>query len=136
MRRVASSPERKAVDTAQPIAAAAGPDVEVVDDLREANRGATPVMPATRYRELVTAYLSSRPVEGWEPAGDVRARVAAAIARLRREDEGRPLVVVSHGLALSLYLDLTPAEWSAIPLPAVAVDGPPFLSLDEFLARS
>ena len=134
---VASSPEPKALDTALPIAEAADAGLRVEHDLREAERPGTPVGTADEYRELVAAYLAApdEPVHGWEPAREVRERVRACIDGLRGEREG-PLVVVSHGLALSLYSGLGFEEWNAIPLPAVAVGGPPFLSVEEFLGGS
>jgi hypothetical protein len=43
--------------------------------------------------------------------------MTAAIGRLR--DADGDVAVVSHGRALAIHLGLTPAEWAAIPLPAV-----------------
>ena len=133
---VASSPEPKALDTALPIAETADVGLRVEHDLREAARPGTPVASADEYRTLVAAYLAApdQPVHGWEPAREVRDRVRASIDGLVAEREG-PLAIVSHGLALSLYCGLGFDEWLAIPLPAVAIDGPPFLSVDEFLTR-
>lgn len=132
---VASSPEPKALDTALPIAEAADVGLRVEHDLREADRPGTPVVSSDEYRGLVAAYLASpdQPVHEWESAREVRDRVRASIDGLAAEHDG-PLVVLSHGLALSLYSGLTFDEWKAMPLPAVAVGGPPFLTVDEFLA--
>jgi broad specificity phosphatase PhoE len=134
---VACSPEPKAVETALPIAEAADSGLRVEHDLREAERPGTPVVSAEEYERLVAAYLAApdQSVHGWEPAREVRERVRACVERLLAEVEG-PLAVVSHGLALSLYCGLVFDEWQAMSLPAVALGGPPFWSLDEFLAHS
>ena len=133
---VASSPESKALDTALPIAEAADIGLRVEHDLREAERPGTPVGTSDEYRARVASYLAApdEPVHGWEPARLVRERVRACIDGLVAEIEG-PIAVISHGLALSLYAGLTFDEWDAIPLPAVALGGPPFLSVEEFLAN-
>jgi broad specificity phosphatase PhoE len=131
---VASSPESKALDTALPIAKAAGVGLRVEHDLREAERPATPVVSADEYRGLVAGYLAApdQPVHGWEPAREVRDRVRACVDRLYGESDGR-LAVVSHGLALTLYCGLRFDEWNAIPLPAVAEGSAPFMTVEEFL---
>ena len=134
---VASSPEPKAVATAEPIAAAAGAPVEVVDDLREVARPGTPVMHPERYAQLAMDYLAGARVGEWEPAHEARERFERAVTRVVAASEG-DVAVVSHGLVLSLYLRLTPAEWRRIALPAVAaVDASslrvvaPFASVEE-----
>ena len=121
--RVATSPEPKALETARPLARAAGVPLVEEPDLREVARAGTPILAAADYRALVGRYLSGEQVAGWEPAERARSRIETCIARLVAEGRG-PLAIVSHGLVLSLYLALTPAEWEAIPLPAVAVADP------------
>lgn len=148
---VASSPEEKTKATAQPIAEAAGLDVRVEPDLREVNRGTTPLVSADEYHALVAAHFAApdQSVSGWEPAGEARARVVACIERLVSESDG-PACIVSHGLVLSHYLahlrglpSPSVEEWRAIPLPGVAVVDlesrgllAPFASLLEFMGRS
>jgi probable phosphoglycerate mutase len=108
--RVVSSPEPKALGTAEPIAHAQAVDVEVDPRLREVARETNEPDPAT-YRAAVRRYLSGEPVEGWEPRERAHARVRGAVASL--EDAA----VVSHGLLLSLLLGYTFEEWSRIALP-------------------
>lgn len=141
---VASSPEPKALATARPIADAAKRALRIEPALREVDRGATAVMDRAAYRALIAAHFADR-VDGWEHARDASARIAACIERLVAESDG-PLCVVSHGLVLSHYIaglrgsspDID--EWSAMPMPAIAVVDPrarqvlqPFMSLDGFL---
>lgn len=116
--RAVSSPEPKARATAE----ALGLPVELDDRLCEVRRAGERVRTLDEHRERVARYLAGEPPEGWEPLEDVQRRVVAAI----EEHEG-PLAVVSHGMALTLYLawlrgrppDLE--EWREMPLPAVCV---------------
>lgn len=117
VRVVASSPEPKAVATAEPIAARLGVTVTIDRDLRETERPDIPILGAPEHEALVARYLDGEPLDGWESQAEVRARMSAAIERLR--DVDGDVAVVSHGRALALHLALTPAEWAAIPLPAV-----------------
>jgi broad specificity phosphatase PhoE len=144
---IASSPEAKAVATAQPTAEAAGLDLRIERDLHEVDRGQTPLVSQSEYHALVAAHFASpaESVSGWETAHAARARVVACIESLTAGAEG-PVCVVSHGLVLSHYLaDLRGLsapnleEWREIPLPGIAVVDleskelvEPFVSLMEF----
>jgi broad specificity phosphatase PhoE len=145
---IASSPEAKAVATAQPTAEATGLDLRIEPDLHEVDRGATPLVSRPEYDALVEAHFaaSGESVSGWEPADVARERVVACIERLTVDATGT-VCVVSHGLVLSHYLAHLrglPApdvdEWRAIPLPGVAIVEAergevisPFVSLMEFI---
>jgi len=127
---VVTSPEPKARATAEPIAAAAGVDLQVERDLREAGRGAAPVDDHAAFVARVDAWLGGDPTPGWEERDVAAARIVGSIGRVLDRTSG-DLVVVSHGTVLSLYLawlrgqervDLR--EWEATPLPAVAVVDP------------
>ena len=107
---VAASPEPKARETAKPIATAAGLELRLDPDLREAGR---PWIDAN-YAALAKRYLSGEPLPGWEPATDVRERIERAVRTLQIEPGGN-VAIVSHGLALSLLLDLRPDQWEAMP---------------------
>ena len=127
---VVTSPERKARGTAEPIAAAAGVELRVEPDLREAERDAPAVDDRAAFVARVNVWLGGGDVPGWEERDVASARIVDCISRILDEVSG-DLVVVSHGTVLSLYLawvrrhervDLD--EWEAIPLPAVAVVDP------------
>lgn len=107
---VAASPEPKARATAEPIAEAAALDLRLEPDLREAGR---PWVDGD-YVAAARRYLSGEELPGWEPAADVRERMERAVRTLARE-AGDSLAVVSHGLALTLLLDLTADEWESMP---------------------
>jgi broad specificity phosphatase PhoE len=54
------------------------------------------------YRQRRRAYVSGSDHAGWEPRASVAARFDAAVARHARED--RPLVVGTHGMAMTCWL--------------------------------
>jgi broad specificity phosphatase PhoE len=127
---VVTSPEPKARATAEPIAAAAGVELRIERDLREAERGAAPVDDRAAFAARVDAWLGGDPTPGWEERDVASTRIVSTIGRLLDQRNG-DLVVVTHGTVLSLYLawlrgldrvDLR--EWAAIPLPAFAIVDP------------
>ena len=77
------------------------------------------------FRELRMAYIGGVDHDGWEPRAEVAARFDAGIAEWRRRAGDRPLVVASHGMAMTLWLDATVgladpvAFWSALRMPDV-----------------
>jgi broad specificity phosphatase PhoE len=139
---VVSSDERKAAATAEPIAASAGVPLLTEPALREVDRGATPVIGGDAYAALVRGYLGGGRLAGWEPRGEALARAWHAVLRATTNASGTT-AIVSHGLLLSVYLNLRGDQWERIELPAVAAadvaaDGTPtlerrFLGVDELL---
>ena len=57
------------------------------------------------YGAVAAEYLAGDTSRGWEPRNVVRAQFAAAVAEARETAGGRDILVVNHGLTLSLYLD-------------------------------
>jgi broad specificity phosphatase PhoE len=119
---VASSPERKAIETANAVVRglAEPHDVDVVDGLREVER---PWVDGP-LDDAVRAYLDGVVLAGWEPQQAAVARFDLAVRRL----DGAALVV-THGTVLALWLastvdDLASAElWTSMRMPdAYAVD--------------
>jgi broad specificity phosphatase PhoE len=110
--RVLSSPEPKAVATAEPLARRSGVAVEVDERLREVER-ATNRPDYDAHRAAVRAYLDGDSVDGWE-ARD------AALARFREALDGvDDAAVVTHATVLSLFLGYDFERWEAIRLPDV-----------------
>ena len=110
--RVLSSPEPKAVATAEPLARRSGVAVEVDDRLREVER-ARNLPDADAHRAAVRAYLDGEPVDGWEPRD-------AALARFREAVDGLDdAAVVTHATVLALFLGYSFEQWEAICLPDV-----------------
>lgn len=96
---VVSSPEPKALATAEALAGRIGLAVEADERLVEAHRPWV----GEGYRAAAHRYLGGAAPDGWEPRAEVAARIEAAIAD-RRADDGE-VVVVGHGLSLSLHLE-------------------------------
>ena len=112
--RVVSSPEPKAVGTAEPIAHASGVELELDERLREVARAIGLV---DDYEDRVRRYLGGEALAGWEPREEARARVVAAL-------DGLDGCAVSHGLAISLELGYSFERWRGLRLPdAVEVRG-------------
>ena len=110
--RVLSSPEPKAVATAEPIARLSHVAVETDARLREVERADNaPTYDA--HRDAVRRYLAGEPVDGWESRDDALARFRAAVEGV----DGA--VVVTHGTVLSLFLGYGFDEWNSIALPDV-----------------
>jgi broad specificity phosphatase PhoE len=115
---VRSSTERKAVDTARVVANITGREVQIDERFGEVRR---PFTWDDDYRTIAMSYLREGRDE-WEPRAAVVARFTAGVDDALRIEGGGPVVVVNHGLALSLYIesltDVDVAEfWSALTFP-------------------
>jgi len=100
---ICSSWEPKAIQTAQIVAECRNLPIEPVFDLRELRR---PGIPVSDYEAAVRQVLENpfRSINGWEPAGEAQTRVMTAIERLLMLHETETLAIVSHSIALTLYL--------------------------------
>jgi broad specificity phosphatase PhoE len=98
--RVVTSAERKARETAAPLARAAGVEAEVWPELHENDRSATGYLPPAEFERTADAFFA-RPdesVRGWEAAGAAQARVVRAVAAaLRGHPPSLPVAIVGHG---------------------------------------
>jgi broad specificity phosphatase PhoE len=110
--RVLSSPEPKAVATAEPLARLSGVQLELDDRLREVERAAN-LPTAGEHRAAVRTYLEGGDVAGWEPSAVARSRFAAALETV---DDA---AVVTHATVLSLFLGYGFDRWARIALPDV-----------------
>ncbi|MCH8993800.1 MAG: histidine phosphatase family protein [Chloroflexi bacterium] len=124
-----TSPEPKAVATAQRIAARHELPIRIEQDLREVeNRGWV----AEGYDDQVQHYLAGETIDGWERRDAALARVRACIDGIVERHPGLEVGVVSHGLVLTLYLtdllSLAAAAshklWAGMRFPDVAVVDP------------
>ncbi len=100
IRALVTSTEPKAVETAEAIAVRWPAAVVHDPRLREARR---PWI-GTGYRALAHRYLRGEEHEGWERHADVEDRMARAVGDASEAAAGGAVVVVTHGLALSLHL--------------------------------
>ena len=126
---ICASVEPKALQTAQIVAERRDLPVEPIFDLRELRR---PGGPVDDYESAVRQVLENptTSVNGWEPAGEAQTRIVTAIERLLMLHEGQTLAVVSHGLALTLYLayltDTPPTldSWRSLPFASATLVDP------------
>lgn len=126
--RLYTSPEPKAIATAQRIAMRSGLPLSIEPALREVARPWT----ESDYRALARGYLSGEPLEGWEPRGASTLRIRSGIEAIISDHGHADLGVVSHGLILTLFLatllgldGAASAElWEGIGLPDYAIVDP------------
>lgn len=112
---VAASPKRRAVETAEPLAATRGLEVETVDGFSEIDSGSNTYIPyeqMRRERHEIWHHLRSG---RWEEAGFTdperfREEVAAAFAAWEAEQADRSVAVVAHSgtinALVSHFLDI------------------------------
>ncbi|MFS8036026.1 histidine phosphatase family protein [Xanthobacter sp. AM11] len=108
-KRIISSTEEKALQTAAILARALGLAVEVREGMEENDRSATGYLPESAFQAMADAFFA-RPLEsvaGWERAVDAQARIVAAITAALlevREDRQVPVIFVGHGGVGTLLL--------------------------------
>jgi broad specificity phosphatase PhoE len=120
VRAVFSSPQPRALQTADPIASAHDLPVEIDPAFDEV--WLDPAWQGKTVEELrdepdLERFLSdpTRPSTRIEPLENVQSRAVAAVERLREEHRGGRVVVVSHGDPLRAIV----AHYTALPLAAI-----------------
>jgi len=117
---VLSSPQRRALETAAPIARAHGISVEVVQGLTEYDAQSDQYIPmeelrATNDPQLTAMYEGRWEEFGAESAAAFRARVASTVDEIVAAHPGRRVVAVCHGgvinVAFALALDIDRHLW-------------------------
>ncbi|MDI4658499.1 histidine phosphatase family protein [Xanthobacter autotrophicus] len=108
-RRIVSSTEEKAMETAALLADALGLPVEVREGMEENDRSATGYLPEAQFQQMADGFFA-RPhesVAGWERAQDAQARIVAAISRALaegRDHQRLPVLFAGHGGVGTLLL--------------------------------
>ena len=98
---VLASEETRAMHTANELVAVRGGSVRVDGRIGEARR---PGRWLDDYRARAFRYVSGQTYVGWEPHETVARRFDACVRAGLRARADAPLVIVSHGLALTLWL--------------------------------
>jgi 2,3-bisphosphoglycerate-dependent phosphoglycerate mutase len=106
---VYASPVRRARETAEAIAAAAGLEVREERDVTEVTIGATDDSMSLRERLAWLAMIAMRDgswggIEGTEPSAQVRARMLRALETIAARHPGERVAVVSHAGAINAAL--------------------------------
>jgi broad specificity phosphatase PhoE len=97
-RRIVTSPERKAIETAELFASRLGLPVAVRHGTGEIDRSATGFVPPERHEQLADECFARAGVSagGWETAEHAQARIVRALADVLVDDDD-DVVVVGHG---------------------------------------
>lgn len=99
IRRVISSPERKAVETAAVLAAHLQRKPELRAATGENDRTATGPLPPAEFEALADQFFA-RPehsIRGWERAVDAQSRITEALSDLIGPAHGEDVAVIGHG---------------------------------------
>lgn len=100
LRRIVSSDETKAIETAEILAAAAGLAIEIIAEAGENDRSATGFLPPDRF-EAAADWFFAHPEEsyqGWERAADAQSRIVGVVEGvLSDHDPALPIAFVGHG---------------------------------------
>lgn len=100
LQRLVSSTERKAIETAEILAALTELYVEVLPGLHENDRSATGFLPPQEFEQAADWFFAhpDESFQGWERAVDAQARIVAAVTRILDEhDSAVPIAFVGHG---------------------------------------
>ncbi|MCO5732704.1 histidine phosphatase family protein [Rhizobium sp. SSA_523] len=100
LQRILSSQERKAIETADILARAAGCSVETEAAMHENDRSATGFLPPPDFEAAADWFFAhpQQSFKGWETAQDAQHRIVDAVSRvLQSHDCSRPIAFVGHG---------------------------------------
>lgn len=109
-RRVISSDETKALETALPLASILGVDIEVRPLMHENDRSATGFLPPHEFEAVADRFFAepSKSVRGWETAEDAQRRIVAEVdASLDGHQDGDVLFVGHGGVGTLLFCALS-----------------------------
>lgn len=100
LKRIVSSDETKAIETAEILAEACGVAVEIVHGMHENDRSATGFLPPPQFEEAANWFFANPQAsfKGWERAIDAQERIAAAVdSVLADHDSKAPIAFIGHG---------------------------------------
>ncbi|MDX8508247.1 histidine phosphatase family protein [Mesorhizobium captivum] len=106
IRRIVSSGERKAIETAEILAKRLRLTVEVRERMHENDRSATGFLPSHEF-EVVADQFFANPhdsVRGWERAVDAQTRIASEVDAVLGVDDTQDIAFVGHGGVGTLLL--------------------------------
>ncbi|MBB3287348.1 MULTISPECIES: histidine phosphatase family protein [unclassified Rhizobium] len=97
---IVSSGERKAIETAEALAAASGAPIEIIEAMHENDRSATGFLAPPEFEKAADWFFANphESFNGWERAIDAQARIVSNVeAVLARHDPNVPIAFVGHG---------------------------------------
>lgn len=97
--QIISSAERKAIETAQPIAAALGIHLEVRGAMHENDRSATGFLPPDEFEVVANEFFAqpSVSVRGWERAIEAQVRIVREVETVLERNLKGDVLFVGHG---------------------------------------
>ena len=98
-RRVISSNETKALETARPISLALGVELEVRPRMQENDRSATGFLPVEEFEKVADSFFSnpSQSVHGWETAEAAQRRIVDEVEACLTGHKCGDVLFVGHG---------------------------------------
>lgn len=98
-RRVVSSDETKAIETATPLAAALGVPLEIRPRMRENDRSATGFLEPPEFEVVADQFFAepAKSVRGWETAEDAQRRIVAELEACLAGPQDGDILFVGHG---------------------------------------
>jgi broad specificity phosphatase PhoE len=104
--QIIASAERKAVETADILAAALGLSIEVREAMHENDRSATGFLPPAEFEVVADAFFANptASVRGWERAIDAQARIVREMETVLQRSAHGDVLVVGHGAVGTLLL--------------------------------
>lgn len=130
-----SSPMRRAVQTAAPLAEATGLTPTIVDDVAEWDRHASSYIPAEELKASGTENWIEQlngDNMGEDAVADFHQRVIAALETIVEQHRGQTVAVVCHGGVINAYI----AHVMGLPLELPGALYPNYTSLHRFAAAS
>ncbi len=100
LRRIVSSAERKAIETATVLADVAGIGADIDASMHENDRSATGFLPPPAFEQAADWFFAhpDESFRGWERAVDAQARIVSAVSKvLAGHDPNLPIAFVGHG---------------------------------------
>jgi broad specificity phosphatase PhoE len=100
LRRIVSSDEIKAIETAEILAAMAGVKTEIAEHMHENDRSATGFLPPPEFEKAADWFFANpgESFKGWERAIDAQRRIVSAVdAVLAGHDPAKPIAFIGHG---------------------------------------
>lgn len=111
--QIVSSAERKALETAEPIAVALGVQIEIREAMHENDRTATGFLPPREFEGVANEFFAepTRSARGWERAVDAQARIVRESELVLSRLQQGHVLFVGHGavgtLMFCYYADLS-----------------------------
>lgn len=104
--QIISSAERKAIETAEPIAAALGLDIEIREDMHENDRSSTGYLEPAEFERVASAFFAEpmNSIRGWERAIDAQTRIVREVKTVLERKKGGDVLFVGHGGVGTLLL--------------------------------